>query len=534
MFRVMIVEDEIPVRNLIVESVEWEKLGFKIVYAAGDGKEALEFLEDEQVDLIITDIYMPFMDGIEFVKRLREKDQLCKVIFLTGYNDFEYAREAIHLEASQYLLKPITRDELENVLTKMHSSIEEEILERRKVLRLKQEFSKQQESLRDKLLLDIMIGDLPKDRIIGACKGLQCSIEGKGFRVGVLEVVNRELVGSREWNHDFSVLYFAITNIAKEIIEEHGKVITGEMGRVILLFTFSEEFNEGIVVSLLERMIRTMRHLYEMDLAIGLGERVDQVTELSKSYKEANIALEYKIIEGLNRVISYSDVERIPVQDVSQVKNYIAEIESAIRVNDENQMKKYLSLFFESIKFNRFTLNDFKSYTLTLLTRIYSSFQQCLQMEEYFAIECQVIEQILKANKMEEIQQILYLLCVEMGKRVDEQREDHKDSLVKRGMLIIEEEYSQSELDLNYISERLFVSSGYFARIFRKSTGQTFVDYLTNYRLDKAKELLRTTNLKVFEISERIGYEDAHYFSYNFRKNLGMTPGQFRKEVEGA
>ena len=416
----------------------------------------------------------------------------------------------------------------------MYQIIEEEIQERRRVLRLKQEFSKQKEALKDKLLLDIILGEIPKDRILQACRNLGCNIESQGFALSVLEVVNREEVGTKEWKHDFSVLHFAITNIAKEILEEHAKVLLGERGRVIFLFFFKEEFDLDYAFSLLEKMIRTLRHLYEMDLSVGLGEKVDQLESLSLSYEQANIALDYKIIEGLNRIISYRDVERKPVQDVSQVKNYIAEIEAAIRVNDESQIRKYLTLFFENMKFNRFAFPDFKSYTLTLLTRIYSSFQQCLQNEEYFAIECQVIEEILGAHKIDEVQQILFRLCLEMGKKVDEQRENLKDSLVKQGLLIIEEEYQRSELDLNYISNQLFVSSGYFARVFRKVCGQTFVDYLTNFRLEKAKELLRTTNLKIFEISERVGYEDAHYFSYNFRKNLGMTPGQFRKEVEGA
>ncbi len=140
MYKVLIVEDELPVRDAIISIINWEELGYEVVYAAEDGQDALNYLEDHAIDLMITDIYMPFVDGLELVRRVRQKDTYCKVVFLTGYNEFEYAKEAISLNANKYLLKPITKDELTGVLVDIRNNIEQELAEKNNINRLKKEY----------------------------------------------------------------------------------------------------------------------------------------------------------------------------------------------------------------------------------------------------------------------------------------------------------------------------------------------------------------------------------------------------------
>jgi two-component system, response regulator YesN len=532
MFNVLIVEDELPVRDTIISSIDWEKLGFQVVFAADDGQEALEFLENASVDLILTDIYMPFVDGLEFVRRLRKKNNYTKVVFLTGYNEFEFAKEAIELEASRYLLKPITKEELIHVLIELQKEIEEEINQKKNIQWLKVEYDKKLVDIRDQWLRDIMAGYVPKETVEKTLAVNYPSLIAKGYAIGILEIVNKEEVGNSLWKQDYSLLHFAVYNICNEILSNEHLVIIGEQGKILCLLQGvleKETYARGL--NLLEEAIGMVKHIYTMDMSVGLGSVYEDISSSVYSYREAKLALEYRILEGTNRVIIYSDMERNNGKDFSQTEECMSHIETAIRVGDLERVEKYLDLFFNSLKFKKATINLFKTYTLTLVTKIYGSYNQnVLSDQDQFAIESSIIEKILQSQRIEEINEIINHLCHEMSKEIKRLRDDDQRSIVQQAKKFIEDYYHEPKLDLNRISEQLHVSSSYFARLFKKHYHMTFLDYLTQHRLEVAKNLLKNTTLKVFEIAERIGYEDPHYFSYNFRKNVGMTPLQFRKE----
>jgi len=531
MFKVLIVEDELPVRDTIIESINWASLGFEVAYAAADGQEALDFLENEAVDLMLTDIYMPFVDGLELVRRLRKKNNYTKVVFLTGYNEFEFAKEAIELEASRYLLKPITKEELIKVLTELFCEIEEEICQKKNIEWLQIEYDKKQLYIRDQWFRDVMSGFIPRDLVEGTIKHLYPELNTTGFSIAVIEIANREEIGQHMWKHDYTLLHFAVFNICKEILGAQHFVLLGEQGKIVCIFTaLNEKESYQKVFNLLEEAIGMVKHIYQMDMNAGLGSIYQDFFEVAYSYKEAKLALEYKILEGLNRVIIFSDMERNLGNDFSQTEECMSHIEMAIRVGDLPRVEKYLDIFFSSLKFKKASINVFKTYTLTLVTKIYGSYNQnVLSEQDQFSIESTIIEKILRSERIDEISDIINQLSHDMSAEIQRLRDDDQQSIVQEAKKYIEQNYREPKLDLNRISEHLHVSSSYFARLFKKYYQMTFLDYLTHYRLEEAKSLLRNSTLKVFEIAEKVGYEDPHYFSYNFRKNVGMTPLQFRK-----
>lgn len=531
MFKVLIVEDELPVRDTIIESIDWEKLGFEVVYAAADGQEALEYLENDAVDLMLTDIYMPFVDGLELVRRLRKKNNYTKVVFLTGYNEFEFAKEALELEASRYLLKPITKEELIKVLTELQLEIESEINQKKNMEWLKVEYDKKQLVIRDQWLRDVMSGYVPKEQIEGTLKCNYQELNDSNYAVAVIEIANKEEIGHNMWQHDYTLLHFAVFNICKEILGNNHIVFLGEQGKIICLFKALNGKEDYIsILNLLEEAIGMVKHIYQMDMSAGLGSMYEELSNIVHSFREAKLALEYKILEGLNRVIIFTDMERNSANDFSQTEECMTYIETAIRVGDLPRVEKYLDLFFNSLKFKKATINIFKTYTLTLVTKIYGSYNQnVLSEQDQFAIESSVIEKILQSERIEDISESINQLCHAMSDEIQRLRNDDQLSIVQDAKKYIEQYYQEPKLDLNRISEHLHVSASYFARLFKKYYQITFLDYLTQYRLEEAKSLLRNSTLKVFEIAEKIGYEDPHYFSYNFRKNVGMTPLQFRK-----
>lgn len=533
MYKLLIVEDELPVRNMIIESINWNEIGFHVAYAAGDGQEALEFLEDNSVDLILTDIYMPFIDGLELVRRVRQVNNYSKIVFLTGYNEFDYAKEAIELDASRYLLKPITKGELTSVLNEIKSELDSEISAKKNLKHLEQEYEKQIEYLRDKLLYDIIAGYIPSQRVTLACENLGCNILSSFYRVGIIEVVNKEEVGQEVWEDDYSLLHFAILNICKEIIkdESKAKVLIGDQGKIIFVFHSMEQngFLEE-TYDFLSEALQFIHHIYDMTLTAGLSDIFDNINELKYAYKEALIATTYNVIEGVNRVIVKSDIEPKSLKNHQKLNEYTEAIETAIKMHQIENINKYLSLIIDLIKFEKYGLSDIKTTILSLVTKIYDVYNQmCIKDESKESLDFSLADEIFRLEDLSLLQTKINKVFIRLSQQLCRTRDDDKHYLILKAITIIENEFSNPGLDLNLMSEALHVSTSYFSRIFKQVKESTFLEYLTNYRMEKAKEFLKLTDMKVYEIAEKTGYDDAHYFSYNFRKNVGMTPLQFRK-----
>ncbi len=533
MYKVLIVEDEAPVRNTIIESIDWASVGLDVAYAAGDGQEALDYLEEHQIDLIITDIYMPFINGMELIRRVRETNRYCKVIFLTGYDEFEYAKEAVDLEASKYLLKPITKEELLIVLKEMKNALDDDIKAMQNLHKLEKEYERNIELLRDKLLYDIIEGFIPRKRIAQACENLSYDLEAPYYRVGVLEVIGKEKISQGVWQDDYSLLQFAIYNICKEIFEKekHTKVLLGKQGRITIVFTTSsmQEF-EIKSYNALTKALHSIKRIYEIPLTAGLSDVCSSVGDLKLAYKEALSAIEYTVLEGNDHVIVKSDIEPGKSCNNSKLKSYIEKMIAAMRVNKADQLKDYLKLYFELIKFDKYSLNEVKTLLLSLITAMFDAYNQiCVKDTMKKTLDFYLVEQIYALESLSDLEKNLEEVFRVLSEDLRKLRDDDKHHLVMKAIVYVETNYSDPCVNLNSMGELLHVSVSYFSRIFKAAKEQTFIEYLTKYRINKAKDFLKTTDNKVYEIAMEVGYEDARYFSHNFRKHVGMTPLQFRK-----
>lgn len=533
MYSVLIVEDETPVRKAMVANVDWEAIGFKVVCDVEDGQEALDYLEEYQVDLILTDIYMPFIDGLELVRRVRRTNKYCKVIFLTGHNEFDYAKEAIELEVSQYLLKPITKNELTKVLMKMKKIIDEDIQAKRNLSRLELEYEKRLVFLRDKLIYDMIAGLIPESRIEQSYNNLSCTFKSDFYRVGVIEVVTKESVMKSIWSDDYSLLQFAMFNICKEIleVEEKTRILLGEQGKIIIIFIADNETGfTRHTYELLSEVINTIHHIYDLPLTAGMSQVYTALYDLKYAYKEALMAIEYNVLEGYNRVIVKSDIEPNSLMNKEKLDEYLEKILSALKVGQEDVMSDYLKLYFGQVKFEKYGLNNIKTLILSLISKVLDTYNQmCIRENMKEVLDFKLVEEIYGLEDFKVLENSILVVFNKLCKNLHNSRENEKQQIVVQALQFIDTNYSDSGLDLNKISEELNMSTSYFSRIFKKERGQTFIEYLTEYRIEKAKELLKASDMKVYEISEQVGYEDAHYFSYNFRKNVGKTPLQFRK-----
>ena len=427
MYKILLVDDEILVREAIRDKMKWEMLGFELVGDCENGKDAIAFLQNQAVDVVLTDIYMPYVDGLGLSKHIHEHYPETSIIIFSGYNDFEYAQRALRYNVAEYILKPVTAKELSLVLQKMKEKLDSKRQEKEQLNELTkahQSYVKNETYIVAKILSNLIKGSVDVAASLRGLSELGIEIRGKAHRVAIVEIDDREsslFLDEEKRKRLRSSLSYAICNIAGEILEKNelGIAFLDADGLVNLLFFTDEivDFSERVTDVCRQIQVEVSHASKEVYLSIAIGIYANVLEELHKSYESALDALSY---------------------GQSKNENVILDMEKVVRSTKERQ---------------------------TLL-----------------AIE--------------------YL---------------HKN-------------YGNSELTLKDVCEHLGISTSHFSSLFKEETGMTFLKYLNNIRMEKAKQLLRETDLKNYEIAERVGFRDPHYFSIAFKKKTGKTPGKYGKE----
>ncbi len=411
--KVFLVDDEIVIREGIRESFPWEETSYTLVGEAPDGEMALPMIRDTNPDIVITDIRMPFMDGIEFCRVLRSQMPWIGIIILSGYDEFEYARQAIALGVKEYLLKPIYSEELRQVLDKVSVQIEEERKTREHA-----------ESLRSRMNTD---GRFLKEKLIGSL-----------FSEDAMEEdASNALMQLRAMGSPVTASCYAVVDAAFDPLEQ------GQDAAATLA-----EGSGGIVHT---SGSRTGTRL------LVLGDTPADTEERAYAFTSSLV----------------SELERIGCR---QIKAGIGEI-----VEKPGDI-----------------LHSFKT--------------------------ARHIRHLL-AERTDETPLILGVR--EMGESAGDTR---NPSVINEAKVYMAQHYNDPNLMLQDVAKAVNMSNSRFSTVFSQQSGQTFTEYLIFLRISKAKELLRTTDMRSSQIAHETGYNDAHYFSYIFKKNVGMTPSEYRQQ----
>jgi two-component system response regulator YesN len=529
MFKVLLVEDEIPVRDRIVKLIDWNSLDLSMVYVANDGQEAYEYLETYDVDLILTDICMPFMDGIELAKKIRAKNDLCKIIFLTGYDNFQYAKDAIELDVYRYLQKPVNKSELENVLKGVVEELNNEIKKEREFFQLKNEYEKQLASFQDRLILDTLHSRNQYNNPKEAFEKLNIDISGDNYRVAVLQIVQEIDIQDA-----YSMLTYSVFSYFKNKMDKDfsHRCILGNQSRIILILSENKSYAlEDDVFLLINKIMNSARHIFSVSFSAGISSLYSNINDIKFAFNEAISACQYSVVEGYDKLILSTDMEAIAPMYLDRLENLRYEISNCIRTQDSSVVGEKLKFYFDTIRFCKCSIDEVKSQLLLLVMAIYKVYNNSVNnVDQKIEVDYSLMQDIFMLSDIREIEQRIVDLMIYMTKTLRRMRESFKSSVVEEALDIIHSRYMISNLDSKQISTALNVSASYFSKLFKQITQKTFVEYLTECRMTEAKKLLRTSDMKVYEISVKVGYDDPQYFSYNFRKHVGTTPSSYRKK----
>lgn len=531
MYRLIIIDDEEEVRKGVIKKIEWEKYGFEVVGEAENGREALEVIEKTKPDLIITDIKMPFMDGLQLCKELMRDYPTTKVIILTGFDEFEYAQKAVKYNVVEYALKPVSSIELIEILEKVKAKLDKEIEEKEDLNYLKNLYIKSLPILKERFLTTLITRNIDKDEIIEKINDFDLNIKGNLFVISVLSIdTNSFDCEKKEWNFDY--LKLAVLNIADEIAKKYNLGNTFiHNDNIIMVISFDSnerDTNFEKLFPILEEIRVSIEKYLKFTVTIGVGTMCD-IDSLRNSYINALSAVDYKLVEGNNRIIYIDDVDPKPKDIVvfDDIKENL--IISSIKVGTEKEIRNAIEIIFKDLVQSKSSYDDYHIYLMEVITAILKASRSVrIEMKEVFGETKNIFAQINRFSNLEEIKEWIINICIKIMNFISNDRVDTFRIIVSKAEDYIKLNYHEKDMNINKICKYLHISPTYFSSIFKKETDKTFINYLTQIRMEAAKELLRTTNLKTFEIAEKVGYTEQNYFSYSFKKNFGISPSSYR------
>lgn len=531
-YKVMLVDDEEEVRQAIEKRLNWEEIGFKVVSSAENGEDALEKAEIYQPDVVMSDIHMPFIDGLTFCKMLKNQFPGTKIIIFSGYDEFEYAKEAIRLEAEEYILKPIDAEELKKVFLKIKNRLDEEYDRRRNIENLEKYYKESLPILREQLLIGILEGRINAASIRQYLNEYDLKLKSDFYCVSIIEPGTI----AEETDVTNQILAVSLKQIVDEQYEkEMGFVSINYLGRVIVIgeLTNTGEYQKFANIS--DQICKLASKVLGVSVYAGIGKIVGMIKDLSISFQEANDALSYRILLDENQAILIQDVDPGFSRYVGFGETDINELLKNIKIGTKDELSETIDLIVNKLKKSTTSINHIQLYFVEIyvgIMRLARSYE--LSDEQLNELDRDVYTETRKINSIEELREWLSTICLQLRGFIRKERQDSTKLLVEKAKEYILCNYTDSTLSLDAVCSYLGVSQTYFSSLFKKDTGVSFVTYITNIRMEKAVHLLETTSEKSYIIAGMVGYEDPNYFSYVFKKAYGISPSKYRNKQDNS
>lgn len=531
LYRIMLVDDEEEVRKAMIRKMDWERLGFTVVGDAENGEEALEKLEQLEPDVVMTDIRMPYMDGLTLTARIRDKYPSVKILIFSGYDDFEYAQQAIKLNVTEYILKPVNGEELAEILKRIRVSLDKEIEQRRDIDTLRESYLGSLPILRELFLNDLVRRTTDVANVVPRLREYGIDIlDARKWLAAVIHVEQMDQTGGQILSQHQELIPISV----KKLVEDHLKpycrfAIFNSMDGITVVAAVDEGNTQTGLINVFSDICKESRRVLEVVITIGVGHSCSTLEEISRSYQNAVDALGYRAIVGGGKTIYINDMEPVSRGKLELDSKSESELISAVKFGNRESISSEIRTLISRMDDVRVHARQYQLYMLSIvncLTRLMQ--QHDLNLEEMFGGQDSYGEILAGNRPREEFAAWVIPIACRMNEAMNRERDNTTRKAVLEAKEYIRENYSNPELSVEMLCRYLHMSPAYFSTVFKKETGQTYVNYLTEVRLNKAVELLNTTEDKTYVIAQKVGYQEQNYFSYVFKKQYGVSPTKYR------
>ena len=543
MLKTFLVEDEVVIREMIKKMIPWEQYGFELAGEAADGEMALPLILKSKPDLLITDIKMPFMDGLTLCRLVKKELPDIRIVILSGYDDFNYAKQAISIGVEDYLLKPITKNAFIERLEEIHNRYEHEKTQREYYEKIRLEMQEYEKNASRDFFETLVRADSDLAELYRRADKLNLDIVAEAYNILIFtpetsegnynsyeecsdwEAEVQDKINTYFLNHPVAILF-------RHQVFSYAILVKGQKDTI-------EKNTEECVKAIQDIMNQTERRT---DWFIAVGKSADRLSMLGHSYRTAVRANSFRYLYD-GHILDYQSLEAQKENPSDSCREDSVQLRN-VNINALNPaiLQKFLSSglaeevedfirdYFNAIGQEPMGSLVFRNYVVLNVRFSVLSFLKKLGCDDS-EISGQEMENIMGETGKTIEAAVAY--CGKILKKAialrDENAGDQNRSVLKLAVDFIDHNYMDEEISLNKAAHVANVSANHFSALFSQNMGQTFTEYLTDLRMSKAKELLRCTAMRSSEIAGEVGYKDAHYFSYLFKKTQGMTPSEYRK-----
>lgn len=517
MHKLLIVDDERFIRKGLQTLISELDTGFKEIFEARNGREALKVLSRENISLVITDIRMPDMDGIRLMQEVQNLNQKPEFIVLSGYNDFQYAREAMKCGAREYLLKPVKVEELKEALVRIEQKIlldEADEQKKERALSLINQFKEDEIKL---ILLDEKLGEADIEKIT---RSINMDLLSREFFVAVLE--ERQEKNAGNWNRGLQVAI-----LLDKYFSDAGNTdvyILNIKGQFVLVSSFEPDY---------EDVARDLKQKTGVEFVISLGEKCGSAADLRRGYSQACHALKYKLFYKGTRFIRYVEVVKpdgsftVPVESIKKIP-------ALVGTGKAKELDVLLNGIFHWDRVASTPIGYYEKVVDSINHHVVSYFKEHLpQKTADMSESCALLESLNGFDHISDYYSLLHQFLMEMQDFIRVLKETYASGNdIDAAIAYMKKNYNK-DLSMTMVANFVSLNYTYFSYLFAERTGMSFVDYIRKIRIEKARELLDTSNYQINEIAERVGYKDAKYFAKSFRAVMGVSPLEYRSRTTG-
>lgn len=527
MYTVVIADDEEELRKAIIERVDWAGAGFNVIGDAENGIEALEIVERLEPDLLITDVKMPLMTGLELAHNVREIRPATQMVILSGYDDFEYAREAIQYNILSYLLKPISAEELTKSLCEIKEKMDKRFENIRRGEESTVEPPEQKLDLAE-FLLPLLLGTTGDAEDDGELKkkAEELKLVKPEGQLNYCVIVSKYKNLQDENSSDESHLGFV-----NGAFKNHFKVESFFINSRIVTIVFSD--NSGILSDLqlpLLEMVQNSERVLNEKCTVGLSRVCNRLSQCSTAYFEAVTARRYTS-DGAGNIRFIGDQEHGNSADFDYVEKILMTLEQLLKVGSKSELLHFLGDVYSNSMHR-----NFNYLLIQMLAAVYKTVSTASQKEALseFMESNPIYSKISFYDSEKNIQKSLTDLCLNAREIIMRYQKHDTEVLCDKVIEIIENEYQNEDLSLTEVSSRLAVSPNYLSALIKKTKKENFVNLVTQKRMKSAYDMLICSAMRIIEIAQACGYSDQHYFSYCFKKYYGISPNKMRERDRGS
>lgn len=532
-YSILFIDDEELMRESFQKLVDWNAHQFDIAGIFKNGESAWEYLENHMVDIIITDINMPFMDGISLLEHIRERSLKSRVLFLTGYEYFEYAHKAVQLQAFDFLLKPVTTEKLLKAVQRAALDIEKEESSEEAV-------GKNREFLRSNFISQLLYGKINKMEIREEAKNVKIPADQVSWLTMMAAVDTREgkKIQEGEGGEVKRLLQEKILEKKKkveELMEVPFQIYFARTVSIHLQMVLTSErkdlFTPEFIHDFTDSLVALEKELPEYRVTFAVGRSRCTIEELPESFERVRHAADNRhILKGNGwKVVHTSDALQNKKEEL-QVVLPTDTLLHHIRLGMIDEVKQDIRGIYEPFRHKEYiSLESAKMVTTELAITAFKGEVASQNESVSYLYYLNHIQQLTTLDEMEED-------ILQFATSIAEKRKkggNHKKKIAEAALEYLKQNYMKVELNLNEVADYLNISVPYLAVLFKQETKQNFGAHLLEIRMEKAKELLRTTGDTIGEIAEKTGYSGAQYFAVCFKKYTGTSPGAYREQAKG-